>query len=180
MRVTAVPGNRGVWEQDKGQYDQSLWTFSACGAASVYRRSMLDQVGLLDEDFYGYCEDVDLGFRAQLAGFRCLFVPDAVVYHKLSATGGGPLASYYCGRNFISVIVKDMPGPLLRRHWPQIVLAQLRFVWQSLWHVREPSARARLAGQFAALRQLRLMLGKRRAIQGNKRVSDEYVESILT
>jgi GT2 family glycosyltransferase len=115
-----------------------------------------------------------------LAGFRCLFVPQAIVYHKLSATGGGPLASYYCGRNFISVIVKDMPGPLLRRHWPRIALAQLRYVWQSLWHVREPSARARLAGQFASLRQLRLMLGKRRVIQRNKLVSDEYVESILT
>jgi GT2 family glycosyltransferase len=178
-RRDGVPGNRGVWEQDKGQYDDAQWTFSACGAAAAYRRSMLEQIGLLDEDFYGYCEDVDLGFRAQLAGFPCLFVPSAIIYHKLSATGGGPLASYYCGRNFVSVIVKDMPGSLLRRFWPRIVLAQMRFTGHSLWHLREPSARARLAGQFAALRQLRLMLGKRREIQHNKRVSDEYVESIL-
>jgi len=175
-----VPGNRGVWQEDNGQYDQSIWTFSACGAAAAYRRSMLDQIGVLDEDFYGYCEDVDLAFRAQLAGYRCLFVPTAIVYHRLSATGGGPIASYYCGRNFLNVIVKDMPGHLLRKHWPRIVAAQLGFAAHSLWHVREPAARARLAGQLAALRQLSLMLAKRREIQANKRVSDSYIESILS
>lgn len=178
-RRNGVPGNRGVWEEDAGQYDQSRWTFSACGAASAYRRAMLDDVGLLDEDFWGYCEDVDLAFRAQLRGYRCLFAPDAVVYHKLSATGGGPLASYYCGRNFVSVIVKDMPSSLLRKHWPAIVRSQLGFLLHSLWHVREPSARARLRGQLAALGQLRLMLRKRRDIQSRKRVSDAYIESIM-
>jgi GT2 family glycosyltransferase len=179
-RRDGVPGNRGVWEEDKGQYDQSIWTFSACAAASAYRRSMLEQIGLLDEDFYGYCEDVDLAFRAQLMGFRCLFVPAAVVYHKLSATGAGPIASYYCGRNFVSVVVKDMPGSLLRKHWPGIVRAQLGYLGESLWHVREAAARARLRGQFAALRQMRLMLRKRREIQSRKHVSDQYIESIMT
>ncbi len=108
-----------------------------------------------------------------------LFAPDAVVYHKLSATGGGPIASYYCGRNFVSVIVKNMPSSLLRKHWPGIVRAQLGFFLHSLWHVREPSARARLRGQFAALGQLPLMLRKRRAIQHGTRVSDDYIESIM-
>ena len=174
-----VPGNRGVWQEDQGQFDADIWTFSACGAAAAYRRSMLDAIGLLDEDFYGYCEDVDLAFRAQLAGFRCLFVPTAIVYHRLSATGGGPIASYYCGRNFVSVIVKDMPGELLRRHWPGILRAQLGHTAESMRHFREPAARARLAGQLASLKQLRLMLRKRREIQASKRVSDEYIDSIL-
>lgn len=179
-RRDGVPGNRGVWQKDEGQYDGSAWTFSACGAAAAYRRTMLDAVGLLDEDFYGYCEDVDLAFRAQLAGYTCAFAPRSIVYHRLSATGGGPLASYYCGRNFVNVIVKDMPAAQLRRHWPRIVGAQLGYVAESLRHVREPSARARLAGQFASLRQLRLMLRKRRVIQASKVVPDEYIESILT
>jgi GT2 family glycosyltransferase len=179
-RRDGVPGNRGVWEEDAGQYDGSIWTFSACAAAAAYRRYMLDHIGLLDEDFYGYCEDVDLAFRAQLMDYRCLFVPSAIVYHKLSATGGGPIASYYCGRNFINVIVKDMPGKLLRKHWPAIVRSQVGYLLNSLWHIREASARARLRGQFAALRQLRLMLRKRREIQRRKQVSDEYIESILT
>ncbi len=179
-RSDGVPGNRGAWEEDSGQYDDVIWTFSACGAASAYRRTMLDEIGLLDEDFYGYCEDVDLAFRAQLMGYRCLFAPAAIVYHKVSATGGGPIASYYCGRNFVSVIVKDMPAALLRKHGLGIVRSQLGFFLHSLWHGREPAARARLRGQFAALRQLPLMLRKRRAIQSGKRVSDAYIESILS
>ena len=104
----------------------------------------------------------------------------AIVYHRLSATGGGPIASYYCGRNFVSVIVKDMPDRVLRKHWPAIVTAQLGFALHSLLHVREPAARARLRGQFASLGQMRLMLGKRRKIQASKKVSDDYIESILT
>ena len=70
--VRGVPGNRGVWQVDRGQCDAD-YVFGACGAASVYRRSMLDQVGLLDETFEFSCEDVDLSWRAQLAGFRCAF-----------------------------------------------------------------------------------------------------------
>lgn len=179
-RADGVPGNRGVWQKDQGQSDHDLYVFGACAGAAAYRRSMLAEVGLFDDDFVAYCEDVDLNFRAQLAGYRCLFVPMARVYHRLSATGGGPLASYYCGRNFISVVVKDMPTGLLRRYWPKIVGAQLRYVGQSLRHLREPAARARLRGQWAALRQLPRMLAKRRAVQSTKRVSDEYIASILS
>ncbi len=178
-RRDGVPGNRGVWEEDRGQYDHDRWVFSPCAAAAAYRRRMLDDIGLLDEDFVGYCEDVDLGFRAQLAGYSCIFVPTAIVYHKLSATGAGPVASYYCGRNFISVIVKNMPASLLRKYWPRIVLAQLRYALESLRHLREPAARARLAGQIAALGQLRRMLRKRRVVQGSRRVPDRQVEALL-
>ena len=177
--VAGVPGNRGVWETDLGQYDAQTQVFGACGGAAAYRRSMLEDIGLFDEDFVGYCEDVDLSFRAQLAGYRCVFVPGARVYHHLSATGGGPLASYLCGRNFISVIIKSMPGSLLRKYWLNILAAQMRYALESLRHFREPAARARLRGQLAALRHLRRMLSKRAAIQGRRRVSDKYIESIL-
>jgi GT2 family glycosyltransferase len=140
---------------------------------------MLDEIGLLDEDLVAYCEDVDLNWRAQLAGHRCLFVPTARVYHRLSATGAGPFASYYCGRNFILVLAKDVPGPLLRRHWPAILLAQLRHAAQSVVHFREPAARARLRGQLAALWVLPRFLAKRRAVQSTRRVTLAYLESIL-
>ena len=175
-----VPGNRGVWREDDGKYDVEEYVFGACAGAAAYRRSMLDDIGLLDEDLVAYCEDVDLNFRAQLAGYRCLFVPTARVYHHLSATGGGPFASYYCGRNFISVIVKDMPGEILRRYWPRIVLRQLRYAAGSLWRFREPSARARLRGQLAGLGQLPKMRVKRKTVQQGRRVSIEYIKSVLT
>ena len=92
---------------------------------------------MLDEDLVMYCEDVDLNLRARLRGFRTLYVPRAVVYHRLSATGGGRLASYYCGRNFLLVWAKNMPGALVRRHLPAMLLAQLGFALQSLWTWRE-------------------------------------------
>src|SRR5690606_28181033 len=96
-------GNRGVWQQDVGQYDTEEFVFSACGGAAAYRRTMLDQIGMLDDDFFFSGEDVDLGWRAQLTGWRCLYVPTAVVYHHLSATGGGKTSSYYDGRNLIFI-----------------------------------------------------------------------------
>lgn len=177
--LDGVPRNRGVWEEDQGQYDGDLWVFSACGGAAAYRRSMLDAIGLFDEDLVAYCEDVDLAFRAQLAGYRCLFVPSARVYHKLSATGGGAFASYYCGRNFLAVLAKDLPGSLLVRHWPAILAVQLGFLWQSLHHLREPAARARLAGQLAGLRVLPRMWSKRSQVFALRRVTDDVLESIL-
>jgi GT2 family glycosyltransferase len=174
-----VPGNRGVWEKDAGQYDDQPLVFSPSGGAGAYRKSLFAQVGYFDEDFVGYCEDVDLGWRAQLAGLKCLYVPAAVVYHRLSATGGGPIASFYTGRNTISVVVKNMPGELLRKHAGSILAAQLRVSADALRAWRGVAARARLRGQMAGLLAMPRMLGKRKAIQAGRTVSTEYLESIL-
>ena len=106
-RIDGIPGNRGVWQKDRGQYDIEQPVFSACGGAAAYRRELIDQIGFLDEDFYFSCEDVDMGWRAQLAGWEVLFVPTAVVYHKLKATGGSVVGSYYDGRNFLYLIWKN-------------------------------------------------------------------------
>ncbi len=176
-RVDGVPGNRGVWEQDVGQYDQEEYVFSACGGSAAYRRAMLDEIGLLDEDFFYSCEDVDLAWRAQLAGWHVLYVPQAVVYHKLSATGGGPIASFYDGRNFLWLIAKNYPTGLLRKHWPKILRAQARIAWEALRAWRGEAARARLRGMLAGLLGLPRMLRKRRAVQQLRRVSDAELEA---
>jgi GT2 family glycosyltransferase len=164
-RPNGEPGSRGVWERDRGQYDALGEVFGPCAGAAAYRRAALQALAeggrVFDEDLVMYCEDVDLNLRARRHGMRTLFVPTAVVYHKLSATGGGALASYFCGRNFALVWVKNMPAPLARRHWPALIASQLGFALQSLRHVREPAARARLRGQLAALRELPKFLRKR-------------------
>jgi GT2 family glycosyltransferase len=177
--ANGTPANRGVWEVDDGKYDQAGEVFGACGGAAAYRRVMLDDIGLFDEDLIGYCEDVDLNLRARLAGYRCYFVPTARVYHRLSATGGGPRASYLCGRNFLLVMAKDLPGPILWRNWRQILLAQLRFALESGRHFREPAARARLRGQIAALGSLRAFLRKRKAVLGSQRVPLSEIERVI-
>lgn len=154
-RIDGEPGSRGVWQQDRGQYDALSEVFGPCAGAAAYRRAALEALAehgkVFDEDLVMYCEDVDLNLRARLRGMRTLFVPTAVVYHRLSATGGGTLASYYCGRNFALVWVKNMPSPLVRHYWPRLLASQLRFALASLRHSREPAARARLRGQLAAL-----------------------------
>lgn len=179
FRVDGTPANRGVWDEDRGQYAEGP-VFSANGGSAAYRRAMLDDVGLLDESFYFSLEDVDLGWRAQLRGWECIYAPKAVVYHKLSATGGGVTHSYYNGRNFIYVIAKDLPGPLWRRYWPRILRAQAQIGLEALRAWRGREARARLRGQLAGWLGLPGQLARRRAVQAGRRVSIEYIESILT
>jgi GT2 family glycosyltransferase len=179
-RMDGIPGNRGVWQKDVGQYDREEYVFSGCGGSAAYRRAMLENVGLLDEDFFFSCEDMDLAWRAQLAGYRCVYAPRAVVYHKLSATGGGVTASFYDGRNFIYLLAKDYPGDLWRTHWRAILSAQLRITWEALRAWRGAAARARLRGQLAGLLGIPRMLYKRRAVQRSRTVDRSYLESILT
>ena len=86
------------------------------GSAALYRRAMLDEIGLFDEDFFLYCEDTDLGLRARWAGWRCLYVPEAVVEHHYSHSAGraSPLKAYYVERNRLFVLVKNFPARMMR------------------------------------------------------------------
>ena len=177
--LDGVPGNRGVWQRDEGQFDREEPVLSACGAASGWRRGLLEEVGLFDESLFMYCEDVDLSLRAQLRGHGCLYLPEARVYHRLSATGGGETASYYCGRNLVWVAIQNLPDTLLRRYWPAIVRSQAGFAVNSIGHFREKAARARLRGQVAGLLGIPRRLGRRRAIQKERCVPDSYLLSLL-
>ena len=179
-RRDGTPGNRGVWQQDKGQYECEQEVFSANGGSAAYRRGMLDQIGLLDEDFFFSCEDVDLAWRAQLAGWRCIYAPRAIVFHKLSATGGGSTASYFDGRNMLFVLAKDYPAELWRSDWRAILRAQLRITAEASRAWSGQAARARLRGQLAGVFGIPRMLRKRRAIQRTRVVSRAYLESTLT
>ena len=187
--VDGIPFNRGVWEKDEGQYDEPGWIFGGCGGAVAYRRVMLDEVAprstaswaVFDESFFMYCEDADLNWRSQLAGWRCWYSPQAIVYHKLSATGGGPIASYYTGRNTLWVIVKNYPGSLLRKHWRRVLGAQWNVTRDALGAWRGEAARARLRGQLAGLLALPRMMRRRRSTLGElaRQVPDEYIEALL-
>ncbi len=178
--VDGRAGNRGVWQRDEGQFDREEYVFSACGGSSAYRKAMLDQIGTLDDDFFFSLEDMDLAWRAQLAGWRCLYTPAAIVYHRLSATGGGVTASYYDGRNLIYILVKDYPAALWRKYGWRVLRAQARLAWQALRAWRGEAARARLRGMWAGVWHSRHMWSKRRGIQERRVVSIEYLESVLS
>ena len=176
-RVDGIPGNRGVWEKDEGQYDDAAGLFGGCGAAVAYRKAMLDEIGLFDEELVANLEDVDLNWRARWAGYPIIFAPRAVVYHHVSATGGGAYGSFYVGRNFILVLAKDYPGSLWKKYWGEILRAQLRITWDALKSWRGVAARARLRGQFAGVLGLPRWLKRRGEVL--RRASDAEIEAAL-
>jgi GT2 family glycosyltransferase len=180
-RVDGIPVNRGVWQPNHGQYDDEIQVFSACGGSSAYRREALDQVGLLDDDFFFSCEDVDLGWRLNLGGWTCYYAPKAVVYHKLKASSdsSGVIGSFYDGRNFIYVIVKNYPRALLRKYGGAILRAQGRLAWDAIRAWRGRAARARLRGMAAGIINIPRLLIRRRRIQASRRVSIKEIEFIL-
>ena len=172
MGLNGIPQNRGVWEEDQGQYDQETVVFGGCGGGSAFRKEVWQALGGFDQDFWMYLEDVDLAFRAQLLGWEAVFTPEARIYHHLSATGGDILASYYVGRNTIWNIAKNMPAGLLFRNFPTLFGAQLQVTKDAMRHYRGKAARARLKGQFAGLVGLPKQLAKRRKIQANRTIED--------
>lgn len=176
-RVDGIPGNRGVWEQDCGQYDDGRDIFGAQGAAAAYRKAMLDEIGLLDEDLGSYIEDVDLAWRARLAGYACAYAPRAIVYHMVSATGGGPIASYFVGRNLIFVLAKNYPAGLWKKYRWDVLRAQWHITRDALQSIRGTAARARLRGQVAGVLGLPRWLSKRKQVI--RRASDAEIEKVL-
>jgi GT2 family glycosyltransferase len=121
--------------KQRGQMQPSAdWAISGdallpSGCAGIYRRRMLDEVGLFDEDFFLYCEDTDLGLRARWAGWQCLYVADAVVNHHYSRTAGAfsPMKAKYVERNRLWVAIKNFPLPRLLMV-PFVSL--FRYAWQ--------------------------------------------------
>ncbi len=180
LGVDGIPRNRGVWQQDRGQYDAAGEPFGACGGAAAYRREVWEALGGFDEDFWMYLEDADYAFRAQLMGRGAAFAPQARVYHRLSASGGDTFASYYVGRNTLWNIAKNMPAALLAANAKTMIAAQGRIAWDALRNLRGAAARARLRGQLAGLLGLPAMLGKRRLIQARRRADDAALARKLT
>jgi GT2 family glycosyltransferase len=146
------------------QVRRSEVVFASCGAAALYRRSAFLEAGGFDEAFFCYFEDVDLGFRLQLRGHRCRYVPAAVVRHVGSAAKGrhSAFAVYHGHRNLVWTFVKNMPGPLLLCYLPlHLAFTLVAIAWYSLRGMGGTILRAK----WDALRGLPRVLRQRRAVQ---------------
>lgn len=169
---------RGYGAPADGQYYDKEEVFSPCAAAALYRRETIEAAGGFDEDFFCYLEDVDLGFRLRLAGHRCLYVPDAVVYHVGSATTGkdSDFAVYHGHRNLVWTYVKNMPAPLFWLYLPQHVAANLyiivRYALQGRWRVI-------LKAKWDAIKGLPRMWKKRREIQARRVASAWEIRKVM-
>jgi GT2 family glycosyltransferase len=179
MRLSGLPYRLGHGERDRGQFDTPGHVFGACAAAALYRKEVFDDVGPFDEDFVSYCEDGDLSFRAQLAGYRCSYVPEAVVYHMGSASTGGKrseTATRLGTRNSLSLLVKDLPLSAVVHILPFFAAGQLV---RLITATATGALGAHLEGLAGAWRHLPLMLGKRAGVQKQKRASDAEVRRLL-
>lgn len=173
-------------------YNEETEVFFASDCACLYRREMLEDIGLYDEDFFAYADETDMGWRAQLAGWKCIYKPRAVVYHFHSASSGSysPFKAFLVERNRIWVAVKSFPFSLL-------ILGQFytlwRYVLQAYGALSGKGAAGRFTSDFskAALvkilikvylsiwKSLPLMIRKRRAIQKKKRISNKEVYRLI-
>jgi GT2 family glycosyltransferase len=138
-----------------------------CAGAALYRRAMLDQVGLFDEDYFIYYEDTDLAWRAQRAGWRCLYVPSARVVHRHSSTvkEGSSLKGFLLGRNKVWTLVKNYPWPDWLVYLP-IIVGYDTAAWSYALLRGDPNP---LRGRLAALGALSRSLEARRGIQATGR-----------
>jgi GT2 family glycosyltransferase len=166
------------------RYPVSMFTekrlvISPCAGAAVYGRDVLDKIGLFDEDFFLNFEDLDLGFRAQHAGEKILFLPDVKVYHKGSATLGGkksPVSTFYAEKNYGLFLLKNFPAVNLIRFIPAFLFVKsARFVslllHGSVYHY--------LRGNWAFLKQAPLMLAKRKKIMATSVLSSGDFDKLL-
>ena len=164
----------GSHEEDHGQYESPMIVLGSSAGASMYRKAFFDQVGLFDETFFAYHEDVDLNLRAQWAGRKCLYVPTAAVYHIGGGSTGGGLNYFIVRlstRNRIHAIVKNLPLSLIVRAAPRMLMYE--GIWiANVW--ARGSLRAYAQGLWEALLQFREMARKRRQIFGSRQVDRRY------
>lgn len=168
-------------------------TLLPSGSAALYRRAMLEEIGLFDESFFLYCEDTDLGLRAQWAGWGCRYVPGAVVEHRYSHSAGSasPLKAYYVERNRLYTIVKNFPAGML---WAAPFASAARYFWHvsALLTGRGKAAEYRQSGHpaallpflvirahLAALFRLPALLAARRSIRATRRITSTEFRALL-
>jgi GT2 family glycosyltransferase len=153
--------------------------FGPSGCTAVYRRAALEEVGLLDEDYVSFHEDVDLNWRLLLAGYKCLYVPEAVAYHVGYATGRkvNDAVAFLSGRNRLLVLFKNLPWSLWLRFAVPLALRQAQMLW---WAIKgNAEMRVRCRGALAALRYLPREWRKRRAASRLRRLGAADVAALI-
>ncbi len=174
-----LPYPRGRKEEDAGQYDRPERVFSASGGASLYSVSMLKEIGLFDEDFFAYYEDVDISFRAQLAGWKVAYEPGSIVYHEIGATSSKipGFTTYQTIKNLPWLFWKNVPRKYLFDVGIRFYLAYFSFVVSA---VSRGQFMAVIKGLFVSIIFMPKKMIQRHKIQSSAKVSPEYIWSIMT
>lgn len=166
--------------QEASLYARQEYVFGACGGAMLIKKTVLKDVGFLDERFFLIYEDVDFCFRSRLAGWKTLFVPSAIVYHKVrtSICHLSDIAVYYSVRNAKLVWLKNMPLALVLRYLHHVLLQEvLSFFY---FCVKHQKWRAFWQAQWSVVQELPGVLRQRKKIQERKRLTVRELDQELT
>jgi len=178
--ATSLKGfKRGEGENTR-RFSHSGYIFGACAGAALYRKRMIEEIGFLDNDFFLVHEDTDMNCRAQLAGWKVLYVPSAIVYHQVSSTIGSmsDIAVYYSLRNSEFVRLKNVPIGVFVKCIPGFIIGMMtEFIYFALKH-KKFTLYFRAKMDF--LRGIPRMLEKRAVIMKNMKVDTGYLLSIMT
>lgn len=174
-----LPYPRGRNDSITNKYDLDTDVFAASGGASIYRVELFNQIGLFDEDFFAYYEDVDISFRAQLAGWKIKYEPTAIVYHQIGATSNTihGFTTYQTMKNLPWLLVKNMPKKYFFSVLIRLYLANILFFIRA---ITRHQGRFALKGMVKSLLLMPKKIQERKTIQSLKLVSDEYIWSIIT
>lgn len=132
--IWGMPFPRGRDEPDTAQYEKAEPVPAASGGASLYRRELFKDIGLFDEDFFAYYEDVDISLRTQLAGWKIWYQPTAVAYHQIGATSSklSGFARYHSIKNYYYLYYKNLPLGLYFRYLPRFIITNFLVAANSL------------------------------------------------
>jgi len=148
---------RGQYEQDQGQYDEAEEIFFPPGCGGMYPKTLFDEIGLFDEDFFAYGDDAEIGIRARLAGWKCLYVPKAVLHHKNSGSTGqySPFKAFYVERNRFWIVIKYFPMPLI---FLSLFFTLYRFILQAYGALTHRGAAGKFTKIYSPLQLVGILL----------------------
>lgn len=170
----------GWQEKDSGQYDKEQYIFGATGGASLFKREDFIKVGLFDGRYFMYSEEVDFAFRAQFLGYKSIFCPKAVVYHKHKATSRKLPAhlEYWQFRNMTQTIIKDFPANILLKKWRWLKIILVHFNTY-IYQLKNGFFWSPFLADLWILFNLPKLLNERRKIQKSRKVDESYIESFF-
>jgi GT2 family glycosyltransferase len=165
-------------DKDNGQHEKAKEVFGASGGASLYKAELFREIGTFDNDFFAYYEDVDLSFRAQLAGWRIWYEPKAVVYHDTGTTSKKikGFTTYQTIKNLPWLLWKNVPTPLLWKIWPRFFIAYSLFIASAFQRKQFWSA---IKGLLVASMFFPKKLYQRYKIQSSRNVSVDYIKGMI-
>lgn len=170
----------GWQDRDEGQYEKEQYIFGASGGGSLFKRKEFIRVGLFDESFFMYSEEVDFAFRAQFQGYKSIFCPQAIVYHKHKATARRrpQHIEYWQFRNMTMTIIKDFPSAVLFKKWRwlKIILVHINTIF---YQVTNGFWWPPFLADLWILVHLPKLINNRREVQSTIKVSDAYIENFL-